>query len=154
MSYLSVTERNRAKFQFEILPCQNDRPFTPHNARGGKRGVECVQRNARGGMDEATCERRNARGGMAAYRNKKARREKKVSLETSPPLQKLSTPFWPHFFSRQWRGKMERFLQNLYTKHLQNTHVRSLWRGFAPGSSNSPRKKKFSSPPGAHVRST
>jgi hypothetical protein len=80
--YLSVTERNRAKFQFEILPCQNDRPFTPHNARGGKRWVECVKRNARGGMEEATCEKRNARGGMAAYRNEKVGREKKVSLET------------------------------------------------------------------------
>jgi hypothetical protein len=79
---------------------------------------------------------------MAAYRNEKAGREKKVSLETSPPGEKLSKPFWPPFFSRQWRGKMERFLQNPYTKHLQTPHVRSFWRGFAPGSSNSPRKKK------------
>jgi hypothetical protein len=93
-------------------------------------------------MEEATCEKRNARGGVAACRNEKAGREKKVSLETSPPLQKLSLPFWPPFFSRQWRGKMERFLENLYTKHLQTPHVRSLWRDFAPGSSKFTSKKK------------
>jgi hypothetical protein len=100
-------------------------------------------------MREAECERRHGR-----YRNEKAGREKKVSLETSPPDEKLSKPFWPPFFSTQWRGKMERFLQNPYTKHLQTPHVRLLWRGFAPGSSNSPRKESLSSPPGAHVRST
>jgi hypothetical protein len=77
--------------------------------------------NALSGMEEATCEKRNAKGGMAAYRNEMAGREKKVSLETSPPDEKLSKPFWPPFFSRQWRGLIERFFAKPLHKTSPNT---------------------------------